>query len=295
MITWLASYPRSGNTLLRTVLNSTFGLTSYSLYDDLSDIAQDEELRDAVGHKSHGLTQQHFYESARTSSETFFVKTHDAPPDDSKAIYVIRDGRSAVVSYFHYFKNFTQADVTLQDVIAGACNYGSWSNHVDEWEPQTRANTLLLRFEDLVLQPSKEIDKIAQFIGIPPINYNTPEFSSMNAVNPKFFRGGSDSKNIDELISPDLELFWLLHNQTMKIMGYGFQKPELSTAFAKELMAKLSGLRSASYRIADLENRCCQFREESLQYQAECRQLASQISDIQKTRWWRAGRKLRLA
>src|SRR5258708_3341660 len=33
-VTWLASYPRSGNTLLRIILKRCFGLTSQSLYDD---------------------------------------------------------------------------------------------------------------------------------------------------------------------------------------------------------------------------------------------------------------------
>ncbi len=295
MIIWLASYPRSGNTLLRTVLNSSFGLTSYSLYDDLSDIGQTQEFRNAVGHESHGVTQQDFYENARKSSDTFFVKTHDAPPDEAKAIYVIRDGSSAVVSYFHYMKNFTQEDVTFQDIIAGACNFGSWSDHVAEWKPLTRANTLLLRLEDLVLQPSKEIDKIALFIGSSPINHKPPEFSSLSTVNAKFFRSGSDAKNIDELKSSDLELFWLLHGQTMKIMGYEAQRHEFSTAVAKELMAKFSALKSASHRIKELDERCWQLQAQCHQLQDESRRLTTQISDVQKTLWWRAGRKLRLA
>ena len=39
MSVWLASYPRSGNTLLRTVLKQTMGLNSYS----------DEKIRPIVG------------------------------------------------------------------------------------------------------------------------------------------------------------------------------------------------------------------------------------------------------
>jgi hypothetical protein len=33
-VTWLASYPRSGNTLLRTILKQCFGLSSQSVYPD---------------------------------------------------------------------------------------------------------------------------------------------------------------------------------------------------------------------------------------------------------------------
>jgi hypothetical protein len=37
MIVWLASYPRSGNTFVRTLLHSAFGLESYSLHCDEGD------------------------------------------------------------------------------------------------------------------------------------------------------------------------------------------------------------------------------------------------------------------
>ncbi len=38
MLIGLASYPRSGNTFFRVLLNRYFGLQTYSLYDDPSDI-----------------------------------------------------------------------------------------------------------------------------------------------------------------------------------------------------------------------------------------------------------------
>ena len=47
-IIWLASYPRSGNTLLRTVLWHCFGLRSASLYPE--DLGGNKELKRYIGH-----------------------------------------------------------------------------------------------------------------------------------------------------------------------------------------------------------------------------------------------------
>ncbi|MGH9425708.1 MAG: hypothetical protein ACRD2L_05300 [Terriglobia bacterium] len=35
MIVWLASFPRSGNTLVRIILNSVFGLSTSTVYSGL--------------------------------------------------------------------------------------------------------------------------------------------------------------------------------------------------------------------------------------------------------------------
>lgn len=48
---WLASYPRSGNTLLRTILNHCFGLKSASVYT--KDLGGNEKLETYVGHIEH--------------------------------------------------------------------------------------------------------------------------------------------------------------------------------------------------------------------------------------------------
>ena len=50
-IIWLASYPRSGNTLLRTVLWHCFGLRSASLYPE--DLGGNAALKSYIGHVDH--------------------------------------------------------------------------------------------------------------------------------------------------------------------------------------------------------------------------------------------------
>ncbi|MAV31484.1 MAG: hypothetical protein CL866_04615 [Cycloclasticus sp.] len=63
MIIWLASYPRSGNTLMRNILKKSMGLTSYSKHG--SAIASTEALVNDYGVLKCGGTWDECYESAK--------------------------------------------------------------------------------------------------------------------------------------------------------------------------------------------------------------------------------------
>jgi hypothetical protein len=197
MIIWLASYPRSGNTATRMMLHHAFGIKTYSLYDDKRRIGARLAVREAVGHQSHALSQQEFYKQASSSDEVYFVKTHDAPQDDAKAIYIVRDGRAAAVSYFHYLKKFAPErshDLTLRDVILGRCGFNSWSEHFAAWSPQRRPDTLLIHFNDIARNPARVVDAVAAFIGRQPQSLDLPNFSDLQKMDADFFRSGSDAK-----------------------------------------------------------------------------------------------------
>lgn len=236
MITWIASYPRSGNTGLRTILWRAFGIHTHSIYDDPGDIGSRASLRDAVGHTNHGFDPEQFYAVASSSSEKFFVKTHDAPRDDAKAIYIIRDGRSSSVSFFHYLKSFQVScwgEKLLTDVIIGDCPFGSWSSHYESWSPLKRPNTLLLRYDDLANNPLQVAKYLAEFIEEPIINTALPTFEELHKTDPNFFRVGSDSANIAEFESDKhaADLFWFLHGDLMFELNYISAIPELSAPF----------------------------------------------------------------
>lgn len=222
MIIWLASYPRSGNTALRILLHNAFGLSTYSLYDDLLDIAPNLAVRNAVGHVNHGLAPNAFKLQAVEASETVLVKTHGPPEDASRAIYVIRDGRSASVSYLHWLERYTpQTPVSLEDVVTGRVTFGSWSAHIDSWMPRTRPGTLLMTYEEVIAPTQDTVAKLAEFIGSPPLDsYVIPSFNDLNTRESGFFRAGSDARNIAELMGDDLDLFWWLHGAAMVDFGY---------------------------------------------------------------------------
>lgn len=222
MLVWLASYPRSGNTLLRILLNRAFGVKTPSIYDDPIDIGADPALAQLVGHRSHGLDLEAFVDAAESESGVVYAKTHELPRDEHKAIYVVRDGRAAIVSLHHYLKEvFGIGEQSLADVITGFPKGLTWSTHVWSWVLSGRRDTLLLRFEDLVADPASALRKIADFLDLPPPGDAVVRFADLQAVAPRFFRRGDNAANIAELSGADLKLFWELHGQTMARMGYG--------------------------------------------------------------------------
>ena len=220
MIVWLASFPRSGNTFLRIILNQFFGVGSFSLYDDRADIAADSAFTELVGHRSHGWPLRDFVATARTAPEQFFVKTHTKPEDTAKAIYLVRDGRAALVSYYHYRKDVAKENVSLAQIVRGDVWGGRWSANVDAWVFSGRPNTLVLRFEDLISHHAESLDALADFLQLKMVSKGKIDFCELNALAPTFFRKGSNRLNTAELEAACPELFWSLHVKTMVRLGY---------------------------------------------------------------------------
>lgn len=77
-VTWLASYPRSGNTLLRIVLKRCFGLNSQSVYDDAE--FSGTTLREMVGHESVGDDPARFLNQAQQERHAFMSKPMNCRP-----------------------------------------------------------------------------------------------------------------------------------------------------------------------------------------------------------------------
>src|SRR6266508_870590 len=228
MIVWLASYPRSGNTLLRLLLKHVFGVCTFSLYDDPLIGANQTAARE-IGHQHHGLSTERFYEVASTKPNMYLVKTHDPPRDDAPAIYVVRDGRATIVSYLHYLRTIVGSDVSLSDVVLGSVPYRSWSEHFEAWRPRKRTKTLLLKYEDLTNQSVAATQRIADFLKLEQQEEFTNDFNRYHRIFPHFFRRGSNPDNIAELKGDTAELFWTMHGHLMKGLQYVKSIPEIAS------------------------------------------------------------------
>ncbi len=218
MIVWLASYPRSGNTLLRVILNHIFGLKTWSLYNDTLDLGADKATADMVGHQF--LDPNFSVAAAAADDERWLIKTHDYPEDSRKSIYIVRDGRETLTSYLFYYKNILKQEKSLSDLISGLTPFGSWSNHLSAWSPLSREDTLLLRFEDIVDNADGCIKDIATFLDIEPVSQHIPTFTKLQEVNPQFFRSGKNDTWKTVFSRVDHERFWELHGSTMVEYGY---------------------------------------------------------------------------
>jgi hypothetical protein len=160
---WLASYPRSGNTMLRTIMFNCFGVRSGSVYPrDVS-----ESVGRQIGHVEHGPNRQ----INLTGERFWLIKTHGGPQDGRHAIYVLRNGREATLSYHR----FLRGTVSLKDIIEGRGQLPSWSDHLARWNPLERPGTLVLRYEEMVANLGVTVDTIARFLDEEPVRRTLPD------------------------------------------------------------------------------------------------------------------------
>jgi len=230
MIIWLASYPRSGNTFFRMVLNHRYGIQTLSVYEDRK-VGLDG-ISDIVGHAD---ASQHL-EDIASSDELYFVKTHEPPHDYNPAIYLIRDGRDAIASYTQYKLSFKRSPWmtirkkftphiglrVMKDLVLSYDDYGGWSWHVQQWR-QRPGTVIILKYEDLLKNPLEKTDRVIRQLGAPmkPVCLDPmPEFKQLHSASPHFFRKGRSGSWRDEMPDRLHELFWQYHGQVMTELGY---------------------------------------------------------------------------
>lgn len=221
MLVWLASYPRSGNTYVRMLLKAGLDLDSMSLHRDADPRAFGSDAVTAlVGHVETTGSRAEIIAAAQADpGRVCIVKTHEAPETGDPAIFVVRDGRSAVISYYHFLNDVERVPTRLADVVEGRVFAGSWSDHYIAWQPAYRPHTLLLRYEEIVRDPAGTIAQLASFLRIPALSSEVPGFASMKLLNPRFFRAGDDADNLAQM-SPYEELFRSRHQPVMNVLGY---------------------------------------------------------------------------
>jgi hypothetical protein len=231
MIVWVSSYPRSGNSLLEFLLSHVFLLHGTSRYFAIDMTRLAAEARKIPPHDlvsryvrfSYDLPGpwEEFRAAAQQAVHPIYIKTHELRDDDSRTIYVVRDPRSTLVSYLHFLRRENpELAITMDQVIRGTVGYGSWSAHLESWQPDQRPGTLLLRYEDLTESPDLAIEALANFVGCRPLRPWVNRFAEFNAYQPGFYRSGSNSKNISELSAAELDLIEAIHGPWMRRLGY---------------------------------------------------------------------------
>jgi hypothetical protein len=205
---WLASYPRSGNTFLRTALWHCFGLRSASIYP--KDLGGNRALEEYVGHIEHG---PQIHDRLRANGIAL-IKTHEHPKDGSPAIYVIRDGRAACVSLWR----FGGKAIPLEAVIEGRHRFGTWADHVRAWNPKGRPHTLLLRYEDLRDDLPGCLNDIGRFLSRPVVADRLPDRDAIAASDGKWVRRESTWQT--ELDGAALGRFNEMNKDVLEAYGY---------------------------------------------------------------------------
>ena len=218
MIVWLASYPKSGNTWVRSFLISIlFNKKKDFNLKDLNLINQYPSRRffknfinnplDIHEVKKNWLITQ---DKINSDKKIKFFKTHNSLcnldnyyftnfKNSLGAIYIVRDPRNLISSISNHFsktieeaKNF----ILTPKIIAGRKKdggmkkddiktlIGTWSEHYKFWKKND--NYLLIKYEDLIKNPSKELDRIIFFLSN-FIKINTNKIKNENIINSTSF------------------------------------------------------------------------------------------------------------
>jgi hypothetical protein len=225
VLIWIASYPRSGNTWFRVVLQAHCGHRSWSMYPTPAESAWTLGRIELAGTKADELAQ---------SRNLHWVKTHERTvPDGNSAVYVVRDGRDALVSYTWYVLTHQRRlpepiapdlfRATMRDLIIGESPFGTWSENVLSWS--RRPNTVVVRFEHLIRDPLSELRRVIAALGITEVRVQgdvaPPTFSALREQSPTRFRKGTIGQWRTDMPQDLLDLFWQRHSPAMDALGYG--------------------------------------------------------------------------
>ncbi|HEY8698909.1 MAG TPA: sulfotransferase domain-containing protein [Rhizomicrobium sp.] len=249
MLIWVASYPRSGNALARTILKRCFGAGSYSVYphDDGAG-----ELALLTGTRSFDGPLEEMLEAARAALQPWFVKTHRMEPSGERMLYIVRDGRAAMASYRRFQRTVNGLDFPLEQFVLGAEPIESWRDHVEWAMARDRKATLVLRYEDMVRPDRDLLERIAEFIGLPVLGPPDVSFARLRALDPRLFGTGRNAPGIDAVEAACPALFWLLNGETMRAVGYADRARHWSVYLVRQAMSEMT--RHVAARTATLRN-----------------------------------------
>ena len=213
MIIWLASYPKSGNTLLRCLLSSYYftnnGDFEFSLLNNISQFPNPKlfyKHKENINHISdiakYWLPEQ---ENINNKKKLIFLKTHCAlcsinnysftnSNNSLGAIYIVRDPRNLITSIKNHFqlsveeayeflKNKKNALSTIQENKESLDfqPLGSWDYHINSWIKSKSFPILKIRYEDLTESTYETFKKIIKFIN--KITKSNNKFDRKKAVN----------------------------------------------------------------------------------------------------------------
>ena len=197
MIVWIASFPKSGNTWVRTFLCSYLYMNlknedfDFGLLKNILKFPNEKQYED-IGVKPKNFEEVAKYwisvqEKINSNKKINFLKTHNAfgglenCPFTNKAntlgaIYLVRDPRDVLVSYSkHLEKSIDETlELVLEDDHKGWLNEnkkdvigeirGSWAQNYNSWKNFYLAEKIIIRYEDLIKDPFNNFSNIIRYL-----------------------------------------------------------------------------------------------------------------------------------
>ncbi|XP_068704974.1 sulfotransferase 1B1-like [Montipora foliosa] len=165
-----------------------------------------------------------------------------------KYIYVARNPKDVVVSYFYFVQSFTRLELNVENrfhgpweffvdlFIEGNVGYSKWTDHVLGWWQQRNDPTVLfLKYEDLQKDLPSNVRTIAKFLQKPLsdelINRIAEQCTFKGMMkNSSNYKQTDEDDNIAQTLRKGVVGDWKNHFT-----------PEMDERFDKEVIGKLSG------------------------------------------------------
>jgi hypothetical protein len=163
---FVVSYPKSGNTWTRFLLGNL--------------IYQDEPV--TFANVEYRLPSVYVHSDRKLRKLPRILKSHDCfDPRYKTVIYIVRDPRDVLVSAYHYaikvgavpqswgIEKFVPAllDGSFDSGRVLSPRFGSWYDNVASWlAMRHNRKFLLLRYEDMIEDPERELVRVADFLGL---------------------------------------------------------------------------------------------------------------------------------
>lgn len=238
MIVWLASYPRSGNTFARIVLESCLGVRTlteshYFWPDRLRPALIQPWSQTSMGRLGFPEPREADVPSLRAAPELVGLKTHSRQrPGPDPGLYFVRDGRDALVSYAFYVHErlkqrprggitSAQFTETLRNLLLDPDpDFGSWSDNVKAWLP--RSDVVVIPFAELIARPIETLTAALDRCGLSytRLAAQPPTFQQLRDKDPNFFRLGRSGNWRTEFPTELLPLFWERNGDMMRRLGF---------------------------------------------------------------------------
>jgi|TARA_B110000971_G_C19910976_1_gene454501 hypothetical protein len=210
MIIWIASYPKSGNTLLRSILCSLIasnnGILDPKKLSLIPNFSQKRFFQNLTKERTDIREISKYWIEAQSrlckKGKFKFLKTHNSNCKIGEnfftnseltagVIYIVRDPRDVLCSASKHFDlgieetkdilfNRWAQTIARKNIEHEITTFlGSWSDNYNSWINFNK-NVLLIKFEDLVLEKKKTILKIINFLNkFFPLNINEEKLNNI--------------------------------------------------------------------------------------------------------------------
>ena len=199
MITWIASYPKSGNTWMKLFLKSYFSSEkkSFSINSKSDDFFNVETFPVSKKFNELNIDYKNFTNIAKNwinmqslinlNNKNNYIKTHNAMcsinnhdfTDNENtlgAIYIVRDPRDIAVSYSAFLD--LKLDETIDFMLSPSCfeedifenvRYkksimGNWAYHYKSWKNYNAREVIIIKYEDMLNDPKMTFLKVLTFL-----------------------------------------------------------------------------------------------------------------------------------